>query len=100
MTKKATTKKASKPTATKAKPQVKKAKKLSQIDAAVKVLAEAKQPMNCKATIEAMQAKDYWKSPNGKTPEATLYASILRNIRKGKEAKFVKADRGTFKLNC
>jgi hypothetical protein len=99
MSKKATPKKATKPTATKAKPQVEKAKKLSHIDAAAKVLAAAKEPMNCKAMIEAMQAKGYWKSPNGKTPEATLYASILRNIGKGKEAKFVKADRGTFKLN-
>ena len=99
MTKKATTKKASKPTATKANPQGKKAKKLSQIEAATKVLAEAKEPMNCKEMVEAMQAKKYWQSPNGKTPEATLYASILRNIRKGKETKFVKADRGKFKLN-
>ena len=55
--------------------------------------------MNCKMMIEVMQAKGYWKSPNGKTPEATLHASILGNIRKGKEAKFVKADRGKFKLN-
>jgi hypothetical protein len=98
MTKKTTTKKVTKPTVTKAKPQGKKAKKLSQIEAAIKVLAVAKEPMNCKAMIEVMQAKSYWKSPNGKTPEATLYASILRNIHKGKEAKFVKADRGTFNL--
>jgi hypothetical protein len=40
----------------------------------------------------------HWAAPNGKTPEAALYASILRNIRKDKEAKYVKADRGTFKL--
>ena len=36
--------------------------------------------MNCKAMVEAMQAKGLWTSPGGKTPEATLYASILRDI--------------------
>jgi hypothetical protein len=39
--------------------------------------------MNCREMVEAMQGKGYWQSPTGKTPEATLYASILRNIRKG-----------------
>jgi hypothetical protein len=45
-----------------------------------------------------MEAKGYWTSPGGKTPSQTLYSSILRDIRKGKEARFVKADRGTFAL--
>jgi len=105
-----TTKKAPKPTAAKtakkAKPaKAKKAapakdgKKLSQIDAAMRVLAEAKGPMNCRAMVEAMRAKGYWDSPNGKTPEATLYAAILRDLRKGQAARFVKADRGQFGLN-
>ena len=74
------------------------AKKLSQFNAAIRVLAEAKEPMNCKAMVETMQAKGYWTSPGGKTPDATLYASILRDIRKGKEARFAKADRGLFTL--
>jgi hypothetical protein len=100
-TKKATTKKAAKATApkvkaTKAKPALD--KKLSQLQAAIKVLAEAKEPMNCKALVEAMQAKGYWTSPGGKTPSQTLYASIMRNIHKGKDAQFVKADRGMFSL--
>jgi hypothetical protein len=76
----------------------KQAKRLSQIDAAARVLAEAKEPMNCMAMVDAMQAKGYWASPGGKTPQQTLYASILRDIRKGKDARFVKADRGTFAL--
>ena len=38
--------------------------------------------MNCKAMVEAMQAKGLWNSPGGKTPEATLYASIIREIAK------------------
>jgi hypothetical protein len=101
-TKKTTTKKAPKPIAKNT--NLKKAektveKKLSQIDAAAKVLANAKEPMNCKAMVEAMQAKRLWTSPGGKTPEATLYASIIREIAKrGKESRFKKADRGTFAL--
>ena len=103
-TKKTTMKKARKPATTKAKVKKAKAtkpaanKKLSQIDAAVRVLATAKEPMNCMAMVEAMQAKGYWASPGGKTPSQTLYASILRDIRKGKDTRFVKADRGTFAL--
>jgi hypothetical protein len=45
-----------------------------------------------------MQAKGYWTSPTGKTPSQTLYSSILCDIRKGKDARFVKADRGVFGL--
>ncbi len=97
-TKKTTTKKAPKPTVAKAKKPI--AKKLSQLEAAVKVLADAKEPMNCKAMVEAMQAKGLWNSPAGKTPESTLHASLLREIAKhGKESRFVKADRGQFTLN-
>ena len=90
-----TTKKARKPAAGKAKAP---AKKLSQIQAAIRVLTEAGQPMTAKAMVEAMQAKGYWTSSAGKTPEATLYASIIRDIRKGKDARFVKTGRGTFAL--
>jgi hypothetical protein len=46
-----------------------------------------------------MAAKGYWTSPGGKTPDATLYAAILREITaKGKDARFYKADRGKFAL--
>jgi hypothetical protein len=86
------------------KPAVKKTKdakpkQLSAIDAAVKVLGESKEPLNTKAMIEAMSAKGYWKSPGGKTPHATLYSAILREINeKGKEARFKKTERGRFAL--
>ena len=70
---------------------------LSCIDAAAKVLAEKGEPMNCKEMIEAMATKGYWTTPGGKTPHATLYSSIAREIRdKGKESRFKKADRGKF----
>jgi hypothetical protein len=53
--------------------------------------------MTCQEMIEAMATKGYWESPAGKTPHATLYSAILREIgAKGSEARFVKADRGKF----
>jgi hypothetical protein len=74
-----------------------KPKKLSALDAAAQVLAASKEPLNAKQMIEAMAAKGLWKSPGGKTPHATLYSAILREIgTKGKEARFKKTDRGHF----
>ena len=71
--------------------------KMSCIDAAAKILVEKGGAMSCKELIEAMAAKGYWTSPGGKTPWATLYSSIAREIRdKGKDARFKKADRGKF----
>jgi hypothetical protein len=76
------------------------AKKLSQIEAAVQVLAKAGEPMNCKEMVEAMTKQGLWTSPGGATPDATLYSSILRDINtKGKDARFKKTDRGHFTLN-
>ena len=83
--------------AKKAKPKAVKPKKLSALDAAAQVLAASKEPMNAKGMIEAMAAKGLWTSPGGKTPHATLYSAILREIgTKGKEARFKKTDRGHF----
>jgi hypothetical protein len=84
-----------------AKPKAKKAdaspKKLSAIDAAAQLLTDTGEAMTCKAMIEAMGAKGLWSSPNGKTPHATLYSAILREITtKGDEARFRKTDRGQF----
>jgi hypothetical protein len=70
---------------------------MSCLNAAAKVLVEKGEPMNCKEMIEAMATKGYWSTPGGKTPHATLYSSIAREIRdKGKESRFKKADRGKF----
>jgi hypothetical protein len=61
------------------------------------VLEEEGKPMNCKEMAEAMAAKGYWKSPGGKTPHATLYSAILRELgEKGKDARFKKTERGKF----
>jgi len=74
-------------------------KKPSALDAAARVLAEAGQMMTCKEMIGAMAAKGYWSSPGGKTPDATLCAAILREIKvKGDQSRFVKAAPGRFVL--
>ncbi len=100
--KKKTTKRApKKPTKTAANPKVPKASsKMSAVDSAAHVLAGSKEPLNVKQMIDAMRAKGLWKSPNGKTPWATLYSAILREISaKGKGARFKKTGRGKFALN-
>jgi hypothetical protein len=73
-------------------------KKLSCMAAALKVLAESDQPMNAKEMIDAMEAKGYWSSPGGKTPHATLYSAILRELARGDESRFVKTQRGRFTI--
>ena len=45
-----------------------------------------------------MLAKGLW-TTNGKTPEATIYAAIIREIAaKGKDARFKKVERGKFEF--
>jgi hypothetical protein len=74
-----------------------KPKKMSALDAAAKVLAEAGTAMTTAEMIEAMAKKKLWSSPNGLTPAATLYSAILREINtKGKDARFKKTERGKF----
>jgi hypothetical protein len=61
-------------------------------------LGETGQAMNCPELIEAMKAKGYWTSPAGKTPAATLYAAIAREIKlKADQARFQKAEPGRFR---
>jgi hypothetical protein len=77
-----------------------KEKRLSALDAAVKVLTEMGQAMSCQELITAMAQKGYWSSPGGKTPQATLYSAIARDITaKGAQSRFVKAQRGKFARN-
>ena len=77
--------------ATKAKKE--KLKKVSAIDAAARVLGEAKEPMTCPEMIKTMAEKGYWTSPGGATPHATLYASILRGDQGEGEGGAVRQDR-------
>lgn len=76
----------------------KKREGLSCLDAAAKVLAEAGEPMNTKAMVEAMMAKGYW-TTDAPTPSATLYSAILRELQKrGDAARVAKVERGLFTL--
>ena len=92
------TKTAKAPRARKTKPAGEaKPKRLSAIDAAAQLLAKSGEPMNTRQMIEAMAAKGLWTSPGGKTPHATLYSAILREINeKGKDSRFTKTERGKF----
>jgi hypothetical protein len=79
------------------KPRKKGDGRMSGLDAAAKVLAENKRPMKVGEIVEAAKAKGYWESKAGKTPEATVYAAIIREIRdKGADSRFVKKERGLF----
>ena len=74
------------------------AKRLSGLDAAAKILAQADRPMGCKDMVEQMLAKSLWKT-GGKTPAATVYAAIIREIAaKGSDSRFRKVARGKFEL--
>ena len=77
-----------------------KAPHVSALSAAVLVLASAPaEGLATKAMIEQFVAQGLWSSPAGKTPEATLYAAITREIgKKGKAARFRKVERGRFTL--
>src|SRR6476659_1696336 len=91
-----------KPTKKTAKPASKQSgkkteKKMSALDAAAQVLKRKGESMQCKALIDVMTSSGLWTSPGGKTPHATLYSAILREINtKGKESRFKKIERGQF----
>lgn len=74
-------------------------KPLSGLDAAAKVLANAGQPMRARELVNTMIERGLWKS-GGKTPWATIYAAVIREIAaKGKASRFRKTDRGLFAFN-
>ena len=73
-------------------------RKPSGLDSAVVVLAEAGKPMNTADIVARLVETGLWKT-KGKTPSATIYAAIIREIAsKGAESRFRKTDRGHFEL--
>ncbi len=75
-------------------------KRVSALDAAAQVLAKSEKPMRAQELIAAMAEQGLWKSPAGKTPHATLYAAMLREVAaKGTASRFRKVDRGLFASN-
>jgi hypothetical protein len=86
------------PQAAPAKKKVRQDGKMSGLDAAAQVLKDKGEPMRCKDIVESMLAKGLWKT-NGKTPAATLYSAMLREIdTKPGASRFVKTGRGLFGL--
>jgi HB1, ASXL, restriction endonuclease HTH domain len=78
-------------------PKASAAPKLSALDAAAKVLSETGTALTCQELIQVMAEKGYWTSPNGKTPAATLYTAILKELKtKGAQARFQKTAPGKF----
>jgi len=52
--------------------------------------------MDCKAIVQKVLASGRWQT-KGKTPAATLYSAIIREVaKKGKDARFKKVGRGKF----
>ena len=78
-------------------PKAPKEKRMSGLDMVAQVLKDAGEPLDAKTMTERAIAKG-WKT-NGKTPAATVYAAIIREIAvKGKEARFTKVAKGHFDL--
>lgn len=71
-------------------------RKMSGLDAAHAVLLEADEPLQAATMVERMIGQGLW-STTGKTPAATIYAAIIREIEaKGGDSRFKKTDRGLF----
>ncbi len=82
------------------KPAKKSDRGMSGLDAAARVLADSGRPggLTSHEIIEAMSSKGLWKS-DGKTPHATIYAAIIREIgKKGAASRFRKTERGHFAI--
>lgn len=75
---------------------------LSALDAAARVITalsgeEARLGITAQDLIGRMAKQKLWTSPGGKTPQATLYAAMAREITvKGASARFRKVSRGHF----
>ena len=70
--------------------------KTSGLDAAYQVLRLAGQAMSVGDVVSKMLADGMWQT-GGKTPAATIYSAIIREIKtKGSDSRFRKAARGQF----
>ena len=82
----------------KGKPKPGKRTGMSGLDAAAKVLGDNGKPMTTHEIAEVAIKRGLW-STNGKTPHATLYSAIIREIAtKGSTARFRKTERGHFSI--
>ena len=68
---------------------------MSGLDLAARIVADAGEPLNARTIAERAVAAG-WKT-DGRTPHATLYVAMIREIAaKGKDARFRRTDRGMF----
>ena len=69
---------------------------MSGLDAAHRVLTEARRPMNVREILETATQNGYCRL-GGATPALTIYAAIQREIAaKGANSRFTKIERGLF----
>ena len=73
-------------------PEAAPTKRMSLMDAAVAVLKESGQPMNTREMVKAAAEKGYWTPTACKTPEQTLYGSIVREIKTKAQPRIVKSE--------
>ena len=74
-------------------------KPMSGLDAAAQVLRKNGKPMRARELVDAMIKGGLWKT-GGRTPHATIYAAMIREIAgKGAKARFKKVGRGQFAFN-
>ena len=84
-----------KPSKNAARANVARDKRPSALDLAAGILVESKQPLGAKALAERVIAAG-WQT-TGRTPEATLYSAISREIKaKANASRFAKAGKGLF----
>jgi len=78
--------------------------RLSALDAAAELLGgltakEAAVGLGAKDLIERMEKARLWQSPGGKTPSATLYSALIREITQRKaNSRFKRITPGKFSL--
>lgn len=72
------------------------APRLSGLDAAAKILAAAAEPLSARAVVDRMLAEGLWNT-KGKTPAATIYVAMLREMKaKGEASRFRMPEPGQF----
>jgi len=78
-----------------------KQKRISGLTAAFMVLVDAGKELGVKRIVELAAEKGWWKS-DAATPQATIYAAMLREINaKGDNSRFQRGSkRGTFRAVC
>ncbi len=75
-------------------------RKLSLLNAAVKVLEESDTPLNVKEMIAKAEAAGLWANNGAKTPEQSLYSALFREIKEKESPRIRKSEtrRGAFEF--